>query len=171
MKTPSFSWQLKATVDGSPLGSAVYAALEQTSELFCASFSDVSVTPNSIVSFSTGYTIWWSTSHQFNEIHRVDCSGAGEIAFNHGPLPILFLARLKQLIVKKRSDEPNLLRFCSEIGAPVSLDTWKDVKSELSRMGFDYQVIDVVYEYAKRIGFILKLFDESVPAENDFSYF
>lgn len=171
MNTPTFHWQLKATVEHSPLGDVVNTALAQTSAQFCEAFSEVKEAPNSIVSFTTGYTLWWSTEHHLNEIHRKEKSGAGEIVSSHGPLPILFFARLKQRIRELSGSDPLLMRFCDEDGNSVSVESWKNLKSELIRMGFENQILDDVYEHAKSIGFVQRLFDESCCAEAEFGYF
>lgn len=171
MSNPSFNWQLKETTDASAMGQIVKTALTQTSQQFCGSFFEASAAPDRIVSFSTGYTLWWDTTHQLNEIHRVALSGGGEIYSAHGPLPILFFAKLQQCLREMSGEKSSLMRFCTEDGDIVKLETWKDISTELIRLGFDDQILDVSYDNAMKVGLILRLFDESRMEETEFGYF
>jgi len=104
-----------------------------------------------ILTVRTGYQLVFSDEYGENQIHPTTCEGAGEVLPEHGYIPILFFATLRQRMNDELSALAGKFTFCTEEGDPISLDGWPELKAELERLGIVQEGVRVD---AEAIGFV-----------------
>ena len=100
----------------------------------------------------SGFCLSFSEKLGENQLCRRTLEGAGEIKPNEGYIPIILFATLGRFMKSNNPFATKILHFCNEQGEEIAINDWRNLETELTRMGIENQT--EVRKIAEAVGFM-----------------